>query len=166
MKCLSLWQPWASLIVGGVKRVESRSWYMRHRGPLLIHAAKKWTPELGTVAAGFFYRRALERLGFVLTADEAAAMRGWGMPFGAIVGRVDVIGCTVVRDCDEQLDGPRLTEDGRVGLTIPERLFGDYEDEGRFAILTANPVRFGAPIPYRGSQGLFDVPDSLADGAA
>jgi hypothetical protein len=40
LKCLSLRQPWASLIVAGEKKVENRSWYTRHRGPLLIHASK------------------------------------------------------------------------------------------------------------------------------
>src|SRR6266478_115294 len=40
MKALSLWQPWASLIYDGRKTIETRSWEMRHRGPLAIHAAK------------------------------------------------------------------------------------------------------------------------------
>lgn len=41
MKALTLIQPWATLIVSGHKRVETRSWRTRHRGPLLIHAGKK-----------------------------------------------------------------------------------------------------------------------------
>lgn len=39
-KCLSVRQPWASPIVNGAKTVENRSWYTRHRGPLLIHVSK------------------------------------------------------------------------------------------------------------------------------
>lgn len=38
---LTLWQPWASLIVEGVKRIETRSWATSHRGPIAIHAAKR-----------------------------------------------------------------------------------------------------------------------------
>ncbi|KAL1007676.1 hypothetical protein UPYG_G00090070 [Umbra pygmaea] len=44
--CLSMHQPWASLLVRGIKRAEGRSWYTSHRGRLWIAAAaKKPTPE-------------------------------------------------------------------------------------------------------------------------
>jgi len=36
IRTLSLWQPWASLMALGLKRMETRSWPMRHRGPLAI----------------------------------------------------------------------------------------------------------------------------------
>lgn len=39
--CLTMHQPWASLLVAGVKRVEGRSWPTEHRGILWIHAAAK-----------------------------------------------------------------------------------------------------------------------------
>lgn len=39
MKCLTVWQPWADLIVKGIKDVENRSRVTRYRGPLLIHVA-------------------------------------------------------------------------------------------------------------------------------
>jgi hypothetical protein len=41
MKALSIHQPWASLIVHGIKTVENRKWRTNHRGPLLIHAGRK-----------------------------------------------------------------------------------------------------------------------------
>jgi hypothetical protein len=40
MKALTVRQPWASLIVAGVKDVENRSRNTRHRGPLAIHVAQ------------------------------------------------------------------------------------------------------------------------------
>ena len=40
MKALSLTQPWATLVVIGAKRIETRSWHTSYVGPLLIHAAK------------------------------------------------------------------------------------------------------------------------------
>ena len=40
MKALSLKQPWADLIVSGVKPIENRKWKSSYRGPLLIHASK------------------------------------------------------------------------------------------------------------------------------
>lgn len=33
MKAISLWQPWASAIAVGAKRVETRSWATKYRGP-------------------------------------------------------------------------------------------------------------------------------------
>jgi len=39
MKTLSLIQPWASLIMLGLKRYETRSWSTAYRGPILIHAS-------------------------------------------------------------------------------------------------------------------------------
>ncbi|XP_023365773.1 activating signal cointegrator 1 [Otolemur garnettii] len=44
--CLSIHQPWASLLVRGIKRVEGRSWYTPHRGRLWIAAtAKRPSPQ-------------------------------------------------------------------------------------------------------------------------
>ncbi|KAK4289239.1 hypothetical protein Pmani_037782 [Petrolisthes manimaculis] len=44
--CLSMHQPWASLLVAGIKIHEGRSWYSAHRGRLWIAAAAKVpTPE-------------------------------------------------------------------------------------------------------------------------
>src|SRR5436309_218268 len=37
---LSVRQPWAALIVAGLKTVEVRRWPTRRRGPVLIHAGK------------------------------------------------------------------------------------------------------------------------------
>ncbi|KAL5109068.1 Activating signal cointegrator 1 [Taenia crassiceps] len=43
--CLSMHQPWASLLVRGIKRHEGRSWYSAHRGPLWIAATAKTSGE-------------------------------------------------------------------------------------------------------------------------
>ena len=39
--CLSMHQPWASLLVHGFKRFEGREWTNKYRGPLWIHATTK-----------------------------------------------------------------------------------------------------------------------------
>lgn len=39
--CLSMHQPWASLLVLGIKKVEGRTWYTPHRGRLWIAATAK-----------------------------------------------------------------------------------------------------------------------------
>lgn len=43
MKAISIRQPWAWLIVHGLKVTENRTWRSWYRGPLLIHAAKGMT---------------------------------------------------------------------------------------------------------------------------
>jgi ASC-1-like (ASCH) protein len=41
MKCLSLRQPYAELVVTGKKTIEIRTWNTKFRGVFLIHASKK-----------------------------------------------------------------------------------------------------------------------------
>ena len=45
MKALSIMQPWSWLIVAGYKDIENRSWPTNYRGPVLIHAGKKFDPD-------------------------------------------------------------------------------------------------------------------------
>jgi hypothetical protein len=42
MKALSIRQPYAWLIVQGIKDVENRTWRTDYRGPVLIHAGKTY----------------------------------------------------------------------------------------------------------------------------
>lgn len=62
LRAISVKQPWAALLVAGVKTVEVRTWATRTRGPVLIHAARTvdrrpdgWrlidTPELHALAS-------------------------------------------------------------------------------------------------------------------
>lgn len=43
--CLSMHQPWASLLVAGIKTVEGRGWYTNHRGRLWIAATVRVPPD-------------------------------------------------------------------------------------------------------------------------
>lgn len=153
MKCISLWQPWASLCVIGAKQFETRGWATRYRGPLLIHAAQKWTPDLRRILVQEPFHEVLASAGY-------AALE---LPRGAIIGAVDLVeihmtarGQIYVRDSDEWETVPE-----------PESRFGDF-GIGRYAWRLANPCRFRSPIPYRGLQQLFEVPaaavaDQLAE---
>lgn len=42
IQTLSISRPWSELILAGHKPVENRTWNTRHRGLLLLHAAKSW----------------------------------------------------------------------------------------------------------------------------
>jgi hypothetical protein len=47
MRAISLWQPWATLWVSGMKEYETRHWTHNYRGFLAVHAAKK-KPDVDT----------------------------------------------------------------------------------------------------------------------
>lgn len=143
MKVLSLLQPWATLVVMGAKKIETRSWNTKYRGELLIHASvnKKLAKEL--TSADPFNR----------------FIRHWtDLPFGSIIGK-----CKLINTCstDRTLFTNRLSSDGMDWeLTSEELAFGDYT-ENRFCWLLNDAVQFAQPIPAKGSLGLWDyeLPD-------
>lgn len=59
IKCLTLWQPWASAIAMGHKVIETRTWGTDYRGLLGIHAGKTWDRE----AAAFLPRDVVNTAG-------------------------------------------------------------------------------------------------------
>ena len=136
MKAVSLWQPWATLVVLGLKKVETRGWYTSYRGPLLIHAAKTFPPSA---------RRFAE-------AERALGRLPARIPFGALIGRVDL---------DEVLE----TQNVEQIVSALERLYGDFA-WGRFAWFLENAKEFPEPIPCRGMQRLFNVVVEVDDEAA
>lgn len=148
MKTISLWQPWASLIVIGAKLIETRSFQRSYRGPLLIHASKAKKPEGREVAA------LADKLGIELPPFD-------DLPFGAIVGRVDLVG--IGRTEDVAL----MAAAGIPGVNWEtEKHFGDYS-ENRFGWLLKDPMQFKTPIPAKGSLSLWEFGyDDLLEGVS
>ena len=72
MKILTIRQPWASLIVAGIKDVENRSWLTSYRGRLGIHAGSRVEQD------------ALDAYGHLLDGD---------LPRGALIGSVTLVDC-------------------------------------------------------------------------
>src|SRR4051794_30699365 len=94
MKCISLYQPWATLIILGKKRFETRSWSTAYRGPLAIHAAKKKSEELVYLCGQPPFKDVLKGLGY-----EAFSQ----LPRGVLLGTVtleDVIPTTKLAPID------------------------------------------------------------------
>jgi hypothetical protein len=135
VKALSLTQPWATLVLLGAKRYETRAWQTLHRGPLAIHAARTFPPAAQALCRLEPFRRVLAAAGI----SDAT-----GLPRGALLGTVQLLAILPVE------------------LVLPlgpeEEAFGDYR-AGRWAWELAGPTRLAAPVPYRGGVGLFDVPD-------
>jgi hypothetical protein len=136
MKAISLWQPWASLLVLGEKQIETRSWATPHRGPLAVHAAKMWNPDLERLCMEEPFRSLLLKHG--LGKDL--------LPRGALVGTV-------------QLDNCLPTD--LLAVKEVEYQLGDFR-AGRFAWIVSRPQPLIQPIPTRGKQGIFTIELELA----
>ena len=166
MKALSVRQPWATLIVCGRKRIETRTRPTRHRGPLLIHAAA--STDADVLGRDHPLRPLIEAaLGRVLPWRRTELYRV--LPFGCLIGAVDVEGCVPVdrlggreyhprHPLDELRRPPEFGEDDpRWLIGWSERALGDYS-AGRHAWLLARPRRARRHVPLRGHQGLFKAP--------
>jgi hypothetical protein len=80
MRALTIWQPYASRIIGGTKTVENRDWVTAYRGPLLIHAGIKMAD----------------------AALVTIAERTWtDLPRGVIVGIVELVETHKWVDCKQ-----------------------------------------------------------------
>jgi hypothetical protein len=136
MKAISLWQPWASLWLTNRKVHETRHWETSHRGWLAVHAAKRFEKDF---PPGDEMREILD--------DEFGGHWAMDLPTGAIIGAVDLVSCR------------RMPEDAN-----PEHeddyVCGNWE-EGRFAWRRAAIVKLTEPIPYRGRQSMFTLPDDI-----
>jgi hypothetical protein len=67
IRALSIRQPWAALLVAGLKTIEVRSWWTGHRGLVLIHASKipDPRPEIWAKLPGSFQDLARLRGGII-----------------------------------------------------------------------------------------------------
>ena len=141
MKLLSLWEPWATLMALGQKRIETRSWSTSYRGGLAIHASKGGLSKttLSDVLCEPMFRAALD---------------GEPLSPGCIVAVVNLIDCLPM---ESRICLPGVFDDYPKLDTPQEREFGDF-GEGRWAWVTDRVYRLAKPIPFRGKQGLVDVP--------
>lgn len=150
---LSLHQPWASLLgVLGKKRSETRSWPTRHRGLLLIHAARTWRARQREVCEEKPFREVLEPYlcpeGRDRQEPGCYQRRLWLLPRGAFVGPVQIGSC--------------LPSERGEPHDAYDRAFGDFSP-GRFLWPVQALWRLPTPIPARGFQRLWEVEEEVRD---
>lgn len=97
MRAISLWQPWASLWLTNLKIHETRAWSTKHRGWLIVQAAKHRDSDCNDFA---------REMG--MDPDQ--------LPYGAILGAVDLVSCMWMVDTS-----PAHHEDGICGNWAPGR---------------------------------------------
>src|SRR5437660_590025 len=89
MKSITVTQPWATLIVLGAKRHETRTWRTRHRGALAIHAAGHFPEDQHDLCRQEPFRSILRKAGYSSWFD---------LPTGAVLGTVQLTACVPVAD--------------------------------------------------------------------
>lgn len=178
IKCLTLSQPYATLVAIGAKWIETRSWETLYRGPLAIHAAKGY----GKGGKKGFYdlcysQPFLPVLEPAMTGERDIAgfkiphIDPGYLPLGAIVATCELIDCvpTVHPGVANKPGTPWFTGVrkgvGQHYYEVPppldsnEYAFGDYS-VGRFAWLLGNVRALPEPIPCKGALSLWE-PDTL-----
>lgn len=168
MRAISLWQPWASLLVLGIKTIETRGWSTGYRGQLLIHAAKrKIKSEMINYSNDETFDAAFHELGGTIGKQTL-----YDLPYGAIVGKVDLVDCFSTNSIkhNPELKAFLLKENQtpNYGDSDREECWSEwdlgYYANDRFGWVCKNPVQFKQPIPFKGAQGFFGVPNEFLVG--
>lgn len=139
MRALTICQPYAELIARGVKLVENRTWEMLYRGPLLIHAGKS--------------RKFLSGDNYGIPLAE--------MQWGAVIAAVDVVACKHITQIEKERRKTHLIRQPGDFPSHLEFLLTHEHVEGPFCLVFTNIRRFQQPVPFKGAQGIFNVPNEL-----
>jgi hypothetical protein len=131
-KALSVRAPWWWYILHAGKDIENRTWSTNFRGTVYLHASKWWRAEDVLIDSVDADQMSLRGGTFETPGFEFAEMKAAG---GCIVGTVDVV------DCVRQSASPWC--------------------QGDFGFVLRNPVAFAKPVPCRGMQRFFTVPDDV-----
>jgi len=134
--CLSMHQPWASLLVMGIKIHEGRTWYASHRGRLWIHAGSKVPTQQETKELENFYK--------IHTGKESHHFPPH-YPTSCLLGCVDVSECLPQEEY--RLEYP------------------DGESNSPYVLICHNPQELVVKFPMSGKHKLFKL-DAKIHGAA
>lgn len=131
IKALSMWQPWATLIMLEIKLHETRHWATKYRGDLVIHAAKRPMD-----ARGIALIKQLQEMDCpdVPVIEE--------IEYGKALGIVNLFDCIKTEEL--------------VSVSKYDLLCGNFE-HGRFAWAMNNVRPFEQPIPMVGRQTLWNA---------
>lgn len=175
MKAITILQPYASLKAAGLKIYETRSWETSYRGKIAIHAGKNdFVINPANAADKTLQEKSLAALG----------VENWGrLPHSAIIAVADLVECYQVVGAahpkpwleskpilDKNGEFKRGEDGRRIGWKEKpypegdELMYGNFEI-GQWAWEFENVTPLPAPIPYRGNQRLWELPDSVIEAA-
>lgn len=130
---LSLHQPYGTLVVLGIKQIETRRWHTAVRGPLWIHAAQRWSQQQRDLCQTEPFARLLAAVGY---GDPDT------LPRGGLIGAVQLT------DCKRIADGWQPDP--------WEAALGDFR-ELRYAWFLQSPRQLPRLLPHLGRQSLWRV---------
>mgnify|MGYP001154677949 CR=1 FL=1 len=143
--CLSMHQPWASLLVHGLKRFEGRPWFTPFKGRLWIAATSRQPEQSEIDELEAFYRR-------VYGANTSKMPFPRSYPHAALLGCVDMLGCW---------DSAQMAEYARAHPT-----WCVEPNESHHVFVCANPRVLPKPIPMSGNHKLWTLPAKMHKGLA
>ncbi|XP_043999281.1 activating signal cointegrator 1 isoform X2 [Gambusia affinis] len=135
--CLSMHQPWASLLVKGIKRVEGRTWYTSHRGRLWIAAAAKKPTAQEIAEVEQMYRH--------IHKKEPNFPKDY--PTGCLLGCVNVTDCLSQEQFREQCPGTC------------------EESASPFVFICNNPQELLVKFPMKGKHKIWKLESHYHQGA-
>ena len=168
MKAITIKQPWASLIVEGIKDIENRTWKTNFRGRVLIHAgmARQRSMQLLLTTEQLIEKG--KRLDMYKTDFDVS------FPKGVIIGSVEIVDC-VINHPSIWAEKSKLNEcpDCKRKITKLKSDFHCCLDCGRILIyrvhsqkpiynwVLANPIKFDKPIPCKGKLSFWEYSGEL-----
>lgn len=140
MKTITLWQPWASLVAIGAKKIETRSWATNYRGPIAIHAAKKDPHAIIRKLPTEIQQAVFESICKHYGIQAGALLK---MKTGAVIATCNLADCVLIT--------PEFTDT----LSEQEITFGDYTP-GRWAWILEDVKPLDKSVPAVGKQRLWE----------
>ena len=157
MKAITIKQPWASMIVEGIKDVENRTWRTSFRGRVLIHAGAKedirWYDRTNELSASIVHN----------TIERIFSEKDYNETFGTIIGSVEIIDCVInyqsiwaektnslSKSCYNEL----IHTPNKWIRDINENLV--FKPDVVYNWVLANPVKFDKPIPAKGKLSFWE----------
>jgi hypothetical protein len=147
MKVISIWNPWATLIVRKHKSIETRSW----KAPksligqrIGIASTKAIRPDQRLEVARPEFAKYYLETGLPVLVSGFADLSKFDNGY--------LLGTVLLHSCD------LITEEDMDDITEEEQSFGWFSP-GRYAWRLREPVALKSPIQVRGSQGIWEWPE-------
>ncbi|CRK87434.1 CLUMA_CG001235, isoform A [Clunio marinus] len=130
--CLSMHQPWATLLIAGIKKHEGRNWYTAHRGRLWIASTAKPTNPDEVSYLENFYRQHYKDENMTFPSQH---------PSGVLLGCVKII------DCLPQEEYRKIYPEG--------------ESDSPFVFICEDPQELPVKFPIKGEHKIYHAGTAL-----
>ncbi|XP_048733687.2 activating signal cointegrator 1-like [Ostrea edulis] len=134
--CLSMHQPWASLLIKGIKCHEGRTWYTAHRGRLWIAATAKSPSPQEVAEVEQFYKYLYKDSNLQCPSHY---------PVGCLLGCADLTECLAQEEYKEK--------------------FPDGESGSPFVFICENPQELVVKFPIKGKHKIYKLENHILQAA-